>query len=478
MVMRTAIVFLCCAIALSTFGEEREIAVTVYNQNRAVVRDVRTFELAKGVNEVSFTDVAALIDPTSVHFKSLTDPRGCAVKEQNFDYDVADDAKMLWKYVGTRVRILTKSGNLYEGKLIKAARARGNSFSPTNVIIEGGSRLGKISIIRLEAIRSFEFVEMPRGFVTKPTLRWRLKARKGGKHRCEIAYMTAGMDWRADYKVILSDDRDTLDMLGVVTIDNHSGATYPNAKLKLVAGKVQMVEERVARDKAVAFALAERKAAAPQFKERKFFEYHLYDLQRRATLRDNEIKQIDFMSAEDVSFERIYVYDGALFVGYGGVSDERYGTACDKRVQVYIKFKNSEENHMGMPLPMGKIRMFARRGETEEFIGEAGIDHTPKDEEILLRVGVANDIVGERVQTEFRRPTRRTIEESFRITLRNHKRKKVEVRVVEHMYRCAQWEIIAESERHIKTDSRTIEFRVEVPPEGEHVVTYTVRYTF
>jgi len=292
--------------------------------------------------------------------------------------------------------------------------------------------------------------------------------------------MTKGMNWRADYILLLKEGEQKADLSGVVTIDNRTGATYENAGLKLVAGDVHVEEaDMYAKEKASRSLVVANSAmpAKPQFKEREFFEYHLYTLQRRATLKDNETKQIDFIDAKDVNVERIYVYDGAVFPRNRNVDNPFYGTETNKKVDVYLEFKNSEENHLGVPLPKGKIRI--KGGDEsgqEEYLGEDTIEHTPRDEKLFIRVGVAFDLVGERKQTVFKQIDTHTIEEAYEIAVRNHKKEDVTVRVVEHLYRYADWEIVESSHPFVKLDSKTMEFRVNIPSGKQVVVTYLVKY--
>ena len=472
--------------ALCSEMERVDVAVTAYNVDRAVIKDTRKVELRKGENWVSFSDVAARIDPTSVH---LTSPE-ILIKEQNFDYDLVSDAKLLNKYLGEYVAIADKEGNLFEGKLIVGSKAiidhKGNiTYSFENLVIEDKS--GFLTILPKERVADVRFPLLPGGLITRPTLNWKILSHKKGGRPCEIAYMTGGMSWRADYDLVLSagsvtrDQKQKVDLSGMVTLDNQTGATYKDAKLKLVAGEVHVVE-----DERFGFGMAKLAVVsgyrggpekAPQFKEKEFFEYHLYTLQRRATLKDNQTKQIDFVDARDITADRIYVYNGAIFTGYYGKDNPSYGTKCNKKVDVYLEFNNSEENNLGIPLPEGKMRIKEKDEEGKiTYLGEDEIDHTPKDEKILLKVGSAFDLVGERKQVDFKRIDSHTVEEAFEISLRNHKKKDVKIRVVEHLYRWADWQITAKSAPFLKTDSKTIEFRIRVPAGGTKTVAYRVRY--
>jgi len=446
------------------------VELTVYNQNLALVKDRRALELEEGINEVAFTGVAAQIDPTSVHFRSLTDPQGTVVLEQNYEYDIVGTQKLLQKYLGEEIWLATEDGTQYSGTLLSGAG---------DIILQRSD--GPVTVVKLEGVREFNFPDLPEGLITKPTLAWLLEAAQEGTHETESTYLTEGINWRADYIVVLARDDASLDLDGWVTLDNQSGATYEEARLKLIAGDIhRVVEERRAVPE-VMFAEVPRVMATPPVEERAFFEYHLYEVQRPVTVRDNQTKQIEFASGTDVPAEKFFVYDGARggYWGWGPVTDPGYGTASNPKVMVMLEFHNEEEAGLGIPLPKGKVRVYKEDVDGgSEFIGEDSIDHTPKDEAVRLYLGDAFDIVGERKQTNFRKLGERTIEESYEITLRNHKEEGVEVRVAEHMFRWSEWEILEESADHVKVDAQTVEWRVQVSADEEAKVTYTVRYTW
>lgn len=445
------------------------VELTVYNQNLALVKHRRAVELKEGINKVPFPGVAAQIDPTSVHFRSLTDPQGTIVLEQNYEYDIVGTKKLLQKYLGEEIWLVTEDGTQYSGTLLSGAG---------DIILQRAD--GQVTVVKLDAVREFNFPELPEGLITKPTLAWLLEAAQEGTHETELTYLTEGINWEADYIVALAQDDASLDLDGWVTLDNQSGATYEEARLKLIAGDIHRVEEE--RRVAPKEVLAEAKAmAVPHVEERAFFEYHLYEVQRPVTVRDNQTKQIEFTSGTDVSTEKFFVYDGAQgsYGGWGPITDPGYGTASNPKVMVMLEFRNEEEAGLGIPLPKGKVRVYKEDVDGgSEFIGEDSIDHTPKDETVRLYLGDAFDIVGERKQTDFRKLGERTIEESYEIALRNHKEEEVEVRVVEHMFRWSEWEIVEESAEHTKLDAQTIEWRVQIPADGEAEVAYTVRYTW
>ncbi|MBU0495687.1 MAG: DUF4139 domain-containing protein [Chloroflexi bacterium] len=451
-------------------AQDSGVELTVYNQNLALVRDLRDLELEAGVNEIKFTEVAALIDPTSVRFRSLTDPAGTYVMEQNYEYDVVGTSKLLQKYVDQQITVVTEDGTMYEGYLLSGAQ---------DLILGSSASGGAVSVVKLSTVREIKFPSLPEGLLTKPTLVWKVQAEKAGTHQSEVTYMTNGINWYANYVAVINEKDDGLSLNGWVTLDNQSGATYENAKLKLIAGDVNRVT--AARDERVyAVPTAAPSGVEKGFVEQSFFEYHLYTLQRPATIKDQQTKQIEFTGTPAVTAAKFYVYDGAQMGGwryYSPVMDQGYGTQSNPKVYVMLEFVNAATNGLGIPLPKGVVRVYKENPEGgAEFIGEDQIDHTPKDERILLHLGDAFDLVGERKQTNFTRPGDRTIEESYEIKLRNHKDEAVEIRVVEQMFRWSEWTILQSSHEYEKKDSRTIEFRIPVPKDGEATVTYTVRY--
>ncbi len=450
-------------------AESAGVELAVYNQNLALVKDRRSLELNQGLNEVRFVDVASQIDPTSVHFRSLTDPAGTVVLEQNYEYDIVGAAKLLNKYVDQEIAVVTEDGQEYAGTLLSGSE---------NVILQAAD--GQVTMLSLDKIKEFTFPALPEGLITRPTLVWQVEAAQGGNQDVEVTYLTNGVNWQATYNVVLADDEKSLDLTGWVTLDNQSGTSYRDAKLKLIAGDIHRAPTPGYADEVPAYKVMEA-AAPPQVEERPFFEYHLYEVQRPVTVKDRQTKQIEFATASDVPADKFFVYDGSQtrFWGYyEPLSDPTYGIATNKKVMVMIEFDNSEEAGLGIPLPKGTLRVYKNDVDGSTLlIGEDAIDHTPKDETVRLYIGDAFDIVGERVQTDFKVDTnKQRMDEAFKITLRNHKDEDVEVRVVEHLYRWSEWQVLESSQEYDKKDAQTIEFRVPVEANGEAVVTYTVRY--
>jgi hypothetical protein len=429
--------------------------ITIYNSNLGLVKDLRSIDLDTGLNKLRISDVAAQIDPTSVHFKSITDPTGLATLEQNYQYDLVDNNKLLSKYLGKKIKIKRWAQNeeiTTEGTLLSAS---------------GGIVLQTEDRIILNPQGTVELAELPEGLIIKPTLDWLVESAKAGEQKIELSYLTQGINWVCNYVTVVNQDDTMVDLTGWVTIDNRSGATYKDAGLKLIAGDIHRVQPPMYADR-----MMEAKAAglggAPQFEEKAFFEYHMYTLGRRTTIKDNETKQMTLLSAADVPARKVYIFDPGQQYRYGGDS------SAAQKINVKMEFKNSADQNLGMPLPKGKIRVYkADVDGSLQFVGEDEIDHTPKDEKIRIYVGDAFDLVGERASKDYKQISDRVREETIEIKLRNHKDQDVEITAVEHLW--GDWEILETTAEYNKKDANTAEFTVKVPKDGETIITYTVR---
>ena len=467
--------------ALTIYSTGQPVAVGVRGAagapGYAVVRHERELALVRGRNELRFTDVAAHIDPTTVAFNSLTDPTGTRVIEQNFQFDLVSQEKLLQRFIDREISVERLVGERIE------------TLSGVLLSTQGGIvlRLEDGSVRTVPYHAGVKLPQLPGGLITRPTLVWDVGAERAGVHKARVAYQTAGIGWWSDYNLTLDESRACrLDIGAWVSILNQSGASYGDARIKLVAGDVHRAEFR--REYAVPMAamkMARDAAEAESFAEKTFFEYHLYTLGRTTTLPDNSTKQIElFPVARDVACEKTLVYYGQAgqHYGYGSViSDRNYGLGGNGKVDVYLSFKNREEQGMGVPLPAGRVRV-SKLDEADgslEFIGEDRIDHTPKNETVQLKLGSAFDVVGERRQVDFRIDTaRNTMTEEIEVKLRNRKEEAVTVVVKENLYRWTNWKILSSSHEWQKQDSRTIHMPVTIEPDGEAVVRYKVRYTW
>ena len=443
----------------------------------AVVRQQRDLVLNRGRNAVRFSDVAALIDPTTVSFQSLTDPAGTSVIEQNFQFDLVNTQKLLEKYVDRRISVDQVRGSGVE------------SFTGTLLATAGGLVLKRDdgSIQTLPHNAGVRLPELPGGLITRPTLVWVIAANRAGTHATRVSYQTAGITWWTDYNLTYQEGNNAnackLDVAAWVSIINKSGASYPDAKLKLVAGDVHRPQPQ---GRVYAAPTAQRAMTAEMsvqgFEEKEFFEYHLYTLGRPTTIPDNSTKQIElFPIARAVPCEKNLVYYGAANArSYGSpATDRNYGVQSNKKVDVYLGFKNAKERNMGMPLPAGRIRVskLDASDKTLEFIGEDVIDHTPRNEQVLIKLGSAFDVVGERRQVNFSVDNSgKTMTEEIEVKVRNQKKETVTVMVKENLYRWTNWQITNKSHDYRKDDARTVTFPVKIATGGEAVVRYTVHY--
>ena len=445
-----------------------------------VVRQSQDVNLTKGRTIVRVSDVPALIDPTTVLFESLTDPAGTRVVEQSFEFDLTSTAKLLQKYLDREVTVEQVRGQTIE------------SISGTLIGTQGGLilRMPDGAIRTVSSYAGVRLATLPGGLISKPTLVWDIAAERAGAHKTRFSYQTGGITWWTDYNVTLSEGTGAnackLDVGAWVTIVNQSGATFAEAKLKLVAGDVQRAQPRAqpsarAYDGNIAMA-----SKVEGFAEKSFFEYHLYTLGRPTTLFNNSTKQIElFPAARAVNCEKVLVYygqAGQYFGNYGSpMSDRNFGNQSSKKVDVYLRFANREENKLGVPLPAGKMRVakLDSADQSLEFIGEDLIDHTARNETIQIKLGSAFDVVGERRQVDYRFDNNaKWIEEDIEIKVRNQKDEAVSVIVKENLYRWTSWSIIKKTHAFEKVDSRTVHFPLNIPKGGEGVVRFTARYTW
>jgi len=445
----------------------------------ALVREDRQFALKSGRTVLRVSDVPALIDPTTVAFTSLTDPHSTRVVEQSFEFDLTSTSKLLSKFLEREVSVDQVRGASVE------------AVSGTLVGTQGGLILkqpdGSIRVVENHA--GIKLPSLPGGLISKPTLVWDIATDTAGNHKARMAYQTGGMTWWADYNLTYSDGPNQackLDVGAWVTLVNQSGATYNDAKLKLIAGDVQRAQPRYPAAAPAAQALRSEAKAMDSFAEKAFFEYHLYTLGRPTSLPDNSTKQIElFPMAPGVGCEKNLVYygQGGAYPNYGSpMYDRNFGGQSNKKVDVYLRFRNAKANGLGVPLPAGRLRVskLDPADNSLEFIGEDLIDHTARDEMVQVKLGSAFDVVGERKQLDFRVDTSaKWMEEDIEVRVRNQKPDEtVNVMVKENMYRWSQWAITKKTHEFAKDDSRTVVFPVKLAPKAEAVVRYTVRYTW
>ncbi len=448
----------------TTLSDQTDVGVTVYNSNIALVHDVRQLNLPSGEFRLRFMDIAASINPATVHFRSLSDPARLNVLEQNYEYDLLDPQKLLQKYVGrevTLVRARQENGTTKyeEVKATLLANNNGPVWKIGNEIVTG---------MYSESMR---FAELPENLYSRPTLVWQLENGGGHRQKVEASYLAGNMSWNADYVLTVGRDDKTGDLDGWVTLMNNSGAAFKNARLQLVAGDLHRLTELYARDAMAAKEMAVRAGAAPQFAQEAFSEYHLYTLGRRTTIFDKETKQISLLSSTSVPVEKTFVVEGQQFY-YRNV--QHPGSPLKDAVKVYFKFKNDKKSGLGMPLPGGAVRVYQADSKGGVlFVGEDRINHTPKDESVSIHIGNAFDVVCERKQTDFRKISDRVYEMGFEITLRNHKDAPISVEVNEPIG--GDWDMLESTHKWIQTDAWAARFQVPVAKDGTSVLRYRVR---
>jgi len=438
----------------------RAVSVTVYNGDLGLVRDERRLDLTRGVFTLPFRDVAARIDPTSVAFQALRAAGRVDVLEQNYEYDLMTPDALLEKYVGETVTLYMPSE---DGEI--AVRA-------TLLSMQGGRVFQIGDSIALNPPGRVVLPSLKGDLRASPTLVWTLSSEVAGEQPVEVSYLTGGLDWKADYVATISEDDRTLNLGGWVTVVNQSGATYPNARLKLVAGDIHRAPQgRQEVYRAMADAAVAPNAEA--FEERAFYEYHLYDLPRPTTIRHNQTKQIRLLEASGVPTERVYLLAGAPWY-----YTQQYGGEQGLKVGVYQEFDNDRASRLGVPLPAGTVRLYkADRDGTLQLVGEDRIDHTPRDERVRVKVGEAFDLVADRRQTDFRViASGHVYEEAFEVVIRNHKEQDVTVRVVEPLP--GDWEMLSHSHGYEKVDAFTVRFDVPVEAGGETTLRYRMRVRF
>jgi len=438
-------------IMLAAVGAAEDIALTVYNTDLGVVRETRSLTFEEGTGRIAFTDVAARIDATSVTFDMADTTLAVEILEQNYAYDLVSPDKIYRKYIDETIDIVTEKGELFSGTLL--------SYGGGYLVIRQAD--GRIRSVVQGVVRDVTFPDLPEGLITRPTLFWIYNSNFAGTADAVVGYQTSGIKWQAEYVGVLSDDEKMIDLTGWVSMDNRSGKTYKDATLKVIAGDIHRARPeyptpRYAKGMEMAVDMA-----GMGFEEKAFFEYHLYTLPRKATIADNEIKQISMFEPARASAEKELRY---------------IANPGNKTVSVFIKMKNSEEVGLGMPLPAGRVRVF--KADTDGsliLLGEDRIDHTPRNEEVKLTIGEAFDVVGETTQVSRRRITDKVTETDYRIEVRNQKDEPVTIIVSHRLY--GFWEIVNPSLDYEKKSAAEVEWTLTIPAEEKQAIDFTVRNT-
>lgn len=450
--------------AATNLNDQTDLAVTVYNSNIALVRDVRQLSLPSGMFRLKFMDIAATVNPATVHFRSLNEPDKLGVIEQNYEYDLLEPAKLLHKYVGkevTLVRVSQENGTTKreEVKAVLLADNNGPVWKIGNDIVTG------------MYAESYRFPEVPANLFERPTLLMSLENAGGRKQQVEASYLASNLSWNSDYVLTIGRDEKAADLDGWVTVVNNSGTAFHNARLQLVAGDLNRLPQAGPRGDLSVNGRAMSAEAAKQFVQENFSEYHLYSLGRRTSVEDKETKQISLLNASSVPVEKIFVVDGQSFYYH---NYQNPGTPLKDAVKVYYKFKNEEKSGLGMPLPAGNVRVYQKDSKGSIlFAGEDRIEHTPKDESLTIHIGNAFDVVSERKQTDYKSISNRVWEMEFEITLRNHKDVPITVQVNEPIG--GDWEMLSSTYKYTKTSAWAAQFNVPVEKNGTSVLRYRIR---
>jgi len=479
-------------------------ALTIYNQNFAVIRETLPLNLKTGNNALQFSGVTAQLEPDSVVLRNPGTGQPLQIVEQNYRNDPISQDLLLGLNEGKTIDFIigrnedgtvkTVKGTVIRSGFVPHSQATARYGSPfannQAALMQGGA--GQ-PIIEVEGKLQFVLPGQPlfpalgTDTILKPTLDWILYATQPAKFDAELSYISGGMSWEANYNIVAPETGDTMELVGWVTLDNQSGKQFDNAHIKLMAGNVNKVQQQGP----VAFAAAGAISnglpnGGPQVQEKAFEDYHLYSLSLPTTIHDRETKQVEFLRGSGIQAKRLYVYDGLMVNRTYGYTDlrsiQQYGTDSNPHVWVMREFVNSLANHLGVPLPQGRLRFYRRDQDGQvEFTGENQIDHTPQDETVRVYTGNAFDLVGERRQTKFQYNNRGAdgfVDEAFEIKLRNRSKEAATVRVVEHLYRWTNWTITQESSAHRQTDSKTVEYDVALQPGEERTLTYTAHYTW
>ena len=454
-------------LAAASVSYAADPALTIYNGGYAVVRETLPIDLKSGVNQVSFAGVTAQVEADSVILRDIAGKAEFQILEQSYRNDPVTQAMLLSLFEGKTLefnrREVNKPDRVIMGKVVRSGFVPGGSSVEPIIEVDGKLQFS----LPGEPI----FPSLGNDNVLKPTLNWRLNSASSGKIDAEVAYLSNGFTWEASYNLVATEKSDVLDVVGWVTMNNQSGMTFTDAKIKLMAGDVNRAPQSSSRGFGGGAGKSVMMADAV-VTEKSFDEFHLYTLGNPATLRDKETKQVEFVRASGVKAERLYVFDGA--------GHQYRGDGSSGKVQVYREFKNSEANKLGIALPKGKVRFYSQDGDRQlEFVGENQIDHTPKNETIRVLTGNSFDLVGEhRMTNNTEDGVNRVVTQTFEIKVRNRKKEPVEIRVVEHANRRGNWTLTAQSQPHEKKDATTLEFRVPLKPDEEKTITYTIRYTW
>jgi hypothetical protein len=448
----------------TSLNDQTELAVTVYNSNIALVRDVRNLSLPGGLFRLKFMDIAATVNPATVHFRSLNEPDKLGVIEQNYEYDLLEPAKLLHKYVGKEVTLVR---SYQENGTTKREEIKATLLADNNGPVW---KIGNDIVTGMYA-ESYRFPEVPANLFDRPTLLMSLENQGGRKQQVETSYLASNLAWNSDYVLTVGRDDRAADLDGWVTISNNSGTAFHNARLQLVAGDLNRIQVPAAAPMAADRVMEMKASRAQQFAQENFSEYHLYSLGRKTSVEDKETKQISLLQGSDVPVQKIFMVNGQNFYYH---NQQNPGSPIKDNVMVFYKFRNEQKAGLGMPMPAGNVRVYQKDSKGNVlFVGEDRIDHTPKDEMVTIHIGSAFDVISERKQTDYKRVDTHTWEMEFEITLRNHKDTPITVEVNEPIG--GDWEMVSSSYKFTKTAAWAAQFQVPVAANGTSVLKYRIR---
>src|SRR5467141_181293 len=448
----------------TSLNDQTDLNVTVYNSNIALIRDVRQLARPGGVFRLTLMDTAATENPATVHFRSVTDPAKLGVLEQNYEYDLLEPAKLLHKYVGKEVTLVRA---YQENGTTKREEIKATLLSDNNGPVW---KIGNDIVTGMFA-ESYRFPEVPANLYERPTLLMSLENSGARKQQIEASYLASNLSWNSDYVLTVARDEKNADLDGWVTVVNNSGTAFHNARLQLVAGELNRIQNNLRRDANMAYEIATKAAAAPQFQQENFSEYHLYSLGRKTSVEDKETKQISLLQGSSVPVEKIFVVNGQNYYYHNA---QNPGAPLKDPVMVYYKFKNEEKAGLGIPLPAGNVRVYQKDSKGGIlFAGEDRIDHTPKDETVNIHIGNAFDVVAEHKQTDYKSISSHVWEMEFEVTIRNHKDGPITVEVNEPIG--GDWEMLTSTYKYTKTAAFAAQFNVPVAKDGKALLKYRIR---
>jgi len=487
--VKPAILCLFVVLSVPALAQQNQAggtALTIYNTDLAVARTTVSLNLKPGNNEVTTTNVTSQLEPDSVVLRDPTGHYKVQVVEQNYDAAIVTQNWMLQKYEGKTINF--EVSRFVDGKMSTVTE-------PVKIIRAPGIN-GAEPLVEVNGTLEFMLPGRPlfpantEGLLLKPTLRWQIYSREAESFSAELSYLTHGFDWHATYNVVSSgagaadSGTEPVDVVGWVTMSNKSGTDFTDARVKLMAGDVAVVRQQMVLYQRLAAPVGGVAQEPQSVTQKAFDDFHLYDLHRTVTLKNGETKQVEFIRVAGVPVTRKYVYDGAelpSYLAYGGqYTDGAIGVASTKKVHIELEFVNSKKNHLGMPLPAGRMRFYRTDSDGQmEFVGESMIDHTPEDGKVEVSTGTVFDVTGERKRMDFHVDYNgRTMDESYLIAVKNAKDKPVRVDVLEHLFRAANWDIVEKSTSFKKKDSSTVVFPITVPAHGQQQITYTVHYSW